>query len=1012
MPRSLSLTSAQINALTTGDNTILFNAQSRDILLYGGANLESKITILEIDNISGDCLTLKNNSSSTNFVDFGISNTGTFNVNVNGGNKIFNIVNHNGESNGLSLGGTLITATGTEINKLAGVTPGTASISKVLILNSSGNISGINSLSTTSLIVNGVNITSGGSSAPDYTTGVTPGTASASLSLVLDSNKDISGIRNLTLTGTISGVTTLTATTLAGTLSTTAQTNITSVGSLSGLTTTSLTLGATAITATGVEINKLAGVTTTTSEINTLAGVTAGIVTASKVLVVDSNKDLTSLRNLTATGTITTTTLAGTLSTATQTAITSVGSLSELTTASLTLGATVITATGVEINKLSGVTATTSEINTLSGVIATTSEINTLAGVTTGIVTASKVLVVDSNKDLSSLRNLTLTGTISGVTTLDLSDILTSTNATSTTLNNNGALVLAGGIGISNSTDAISNTNGGTFTSAGGGAFAKSLYVGTDLTVGGNLTISGTTTSVNSTNVLIEDNIIALNSGPSGTGFDSGFLTQRYQIANSAGTGDVVNDTLKETYALAGTSSTTVTLTGAANAATDYYKGWWIKIASGVANNQVRQITSYNGTTKVATLVSAFSTTPATSDTINLYNKQYSTFIWQEANDRFVTAFSAIDPSSGTVTIIDYANIAVNNQNILSITTSTSNSTGALKLAGGIGISNTTDATSSTNGGTFTSAGGGAFAKALFIGTTLTTASLTLGATAITATGTDINKLAGVTAGTVTASKALIVDSNKDLSTLRNLTLNGTLSGNGSVFLGSGGWTTTIYGPVTMSGGYNLTGAGAISASSNITTSSGYVSIGTASVAYPLWVNTTTSISASNYAYFNSSANTGTASGTNSYSAYFSGRILVGGEINVSSDFRIKKDIELLDIEYCKKFISKANPIKFRYIEGDNKVNLGFIAQDVYKAGFTDLVSIAPKEGLEKIIEDDGFVNPKDHIFTLTTGEIIPILVLNVKDLYEENEILKNKNIHIEDLENRLRRLEDMILNI
>lgn len=49
-------------------------------------------------------------------------------------------------------------------------------------------------------------------------------------------------------------------------------------------------------------------------------------------------------------------------------------------------------------------------------------------------------------------------------------------------------------------------------------------------------------------------------------------------------------------------------------------------------------------------------------------------------------------------------------------TASTSNTTGALTLAGGIGISNTTDASSSTNGGTLTTAGGAAIAKTIYIG--------------------------------------------------------------------------------------------------------------------------------------------------------------------------------------------------------------------------------------------------------------------------------------------------------
>lgn len=45
-------------------------------------------------------------------------------------------------------------------------------------------------------------------------------------------------------------------------------------------------------------------------------------------------------------------------------------------------------------------------------------------------------------------------------------------------------------------------------------------------------------------------------------------------------------------------------------------------------------------------------------------------------------------------------------------------------------------------------------------------ASLTLGGTAVSSTAAEINKLAGVTGGTVTASKALVVGASKDLDAL------------------------------------------------------------------------------------------------------------------------------------------------------------------------------------------------------------------------------------------------------
>lgn len=69
--------------------------------------------------------------------------------------------------------------------------------------------------------------------------------------------------------------------------------------------------------------------------------------------------------------------------------------------------------------------------------------------------------------------------------TVDISGISNITNTTATTSNTLGALLLSGGIGISNTTDALSSINGGSITTAGGVAIAKKLFVGTDLSIGG-----------------------------------------------------------------------------------------------------------------------------------------------------------------------------------------------------------------------------------------------------------------------------------------------------------------------------------------------------------------------------------------------------------------------------------------------------------------------------------------------------------------------------------------------
>ena len=63
-----------------------------------------------------------------------------------------------------------------------------------------------------------------------------------------------------------------------------------------------------------------------------------------------------------------------------------------------------------------------------------------------------------------------------------------------------------------------------------------------------------------------------------------------------------------------------------------------------------------------------------------------------------------------------------------------------------------------------------------FVGdVTIPEGDLILGSTAVTSTAAEINVLDGVTGGTVTASKALVVDGNKDLASLRNVTLTGEL---------------------------------------------------------------------------------------------------------------------------------------------------------------------------------------------------------------------------------------------
>ena len=84
------------------------------------------------------------------------------------------------------------------------------------------------------------------------------------------------------------------------------------------LSVTTLDIGGTNVTATAAELNILDGVTSTASELNLVDGITAGTISASKAVIVDSNKDLTGLRNLTIAGNLT---VSGTTTTVNKTVV-------------------------------------------------------------------------------------------------------------------------------------------------------------------------------------------------------------------------------------------------------------------------------------------------------------------------------------------------------------------------------------------------------------------------------------------------------------------------------------------------------------------------------------------------------------------------------------------------------------------------------------------------------------------------------------------------------------------
>ena len=111
------------------------------------------------------------------------------------------------------------------------------------------------------------------------------------------------------------------------------------------------------------------------AELETIDGVTAGTVAASKAVVVDSNKDIGSFRNITLTGELD----AGSLDVSGDADIDGT-----LETDALSINGTAVTSTAAELNLVDGITA--------------------------GTVSASLAVIADSNKDVTGFRNITLTG--------------------------------------------------------------------------------------------------------------------------------------------------------------------------------------------------------------------------------------------------------------------------------------------------------------------------------------------------------------------------------------------------------------------------------------------------------------------------------------------------------------------------------------------------------------------------------------------------------------------------
>jgi hypothetical protein len=288
---------------------------------------------------------------------------------------------------------------------------------------------------------------------------------------------------------------------------------------------------------------------------------------------------------------------------------------------------------------------------------------------------------------------------------------------TSSVSSNSGSVLFSGGIGISNVTDAVSSTNGGTITTAGGLAVAKKAFVGGDLSVGGNLigvdhsNLNNLTTGDPHTQYTLSDGR-ALGQTITGSTISSGNLTLRSTSNVTKG-----NVRIDETTLSVNSTSGALIVSGGIGIsnvtdAVSSTNGGTITTAGGLA---VAKKAFVGGDLSVGGNLIGVDHSNLNNLTTGDPHTQYPLSVGRTTGQTITGGTS----SSGNLILRSTTNGTKGNVRIDETTNTTSSTTGALVVSGGIGITNSVDAVSSTNGGSFTVAGGAAINRSVYIGETL-----------------------------------------------------------------------------------------------------------------------------------------------------------------------------------------------------------------------------------------------------------------------------------------------------
>ncbi len=861
----------------------------------------------------------------------------------------------------------------------------------------------------------------------------------------------------ITAVGTLSSLnvsTDITATDIYGTIQTAAQPHITSVGTLSSLTVSN---GITASTFTG---DIVTGVQTGITQVGTLTEL--NVAGDLSITSTTDSSNLTTGSIKTAGGMAITKTLRvgtgiyGTLQTGSQTNITEVGTLTGLTSSgdvaissatdstTLTSGS-IVTAGGVGIAKTLNVgTGIYGSIQTPSQTainqVGTLLSLDVSGGVTLGSTTdansyssgalqiaggvgiAKKLyveggmygtLMTGSQPNITSvgtLSTLTVSGDLNGTLATAAQPYITSVGTlTGLVVNGNieGTLITGPqphitSVGTLASLNVTGNVSG-TLTT---GSQPNITSVGTlsSLNVSGSLTLGTTTISASEIGVL--DAVVA------GTAANSKAL-----VLSSTGTISGISSLSATT--LSGTLSTaaqpnitsvgtlsSLTVSGAGSFGSLTVNG----VAVGGAPDYVLNITP--GTAAASKALVLNSSSAITTGIASLSSTVVR--VTGTTNATSATTGSLIVSGGVGITMDTIINgvLYPNNSGDYTFSSSFSNR--------GLSVNNKTYNNSDSTAGSTD----GVFRVTSYFGTPTYTATNTGVTTTNAATAYIQGAPVSGTNNTITNSYALYINGGEtytkgqisiDNSTAATSATTGALVISGGVATGGNSWVGgTLRVASTTASSSSTTGAlvvsGGVGVAGDICVKSGSsIGIGLAPV-YSLDVQGT-----SNWATTDGNPNTYRYNGGNggdgnwnnqtvTICARFNGGVAVtNAAIYVSSDQRLKKDINELSSEFCKQFIQTTTPVSFKY-KKDNTLSYGYIAQDLIKRGYDVLTVSSPDENMEEYEDEDGFISNAGSYFNVSYQTVIPILAKGLKTAYEENMDLSAK---VDTLNNEINQLKD-----